>query len=332
MSERAAAGFGGLAMTRYLALRIAQGLLVIWLTYTVVFFAIQLLPSDPITIFLSGDTVPDPATIEKMRAYYGYDQPVIVQYLGQLGGLLRGDFGYSLASGQAVLDRIGGVIGSTLVLAASALGTALVLAFLIVTVGALTRFTGAKRILLNLPPLFSAIPVFWLGLLALEWLSIRLGVMPLFPDGSLISVLVPVLVLAIPISAPIAQVFLKSVESVYQQPFVTVLRAKGATPARIYFRHVLKNAAGPAITVLGVTVGALLAGSVITETVFGRSGLGTVLLQAVTAQDMALVQGLVLLTAVVFVVVNLIVDLIYPALDPRILTTVSSGAAARLSA
>lgn len=319
-------------MFRYVALRLAQGLLVIWLTFTVVFVAIQALPSDPITIFLSGDRVVDEETVEAMRAYYGFDQPVYVQYFGQLFGLMQLEFGYSLTSGQTVAERLGGVIGSTLALASSALIVAVILAFSVVTIASLTRFGAVKRVLLNAPALFSAIPVFWLGLILLELLSIRLGVMSVFPDGSLMSFIVPVVVLAIPVSAPIAQVFLKSVDAVYQQPFITVLRAKGVPPGRIYFRHVVRNAVGPAMTVLGLTIGALLAGSVVTETVFGRPGLGTVLLQAVTSQDMALVQGIVLLTAIVFVIVNLVVDLLHPLLDPRILTSVSRGSARALAA
>jgi peptide/nickel transport system permease protein len=143
---------------------------------------------------------------------------------------------------------------------------------------------------------------------------------------------VPVLVLALYVSAPIAQVLLKSITHVYEQPFIDVLRAKGASPAWIFCRHALKNAAGPAMTIAGITVGTLLAGSVITETVFARSGLGSVVLQAVTVQDVPLVQGLVLLTATAFVAVNLIVDLLYPLLDPRILKSSAAGSPRALSA
>jgi peptide/nickel transport system permease protein len=156
--------------------------------------------------------------------------------------------------------------------------------------------------------------------------------MSLFPDGSFASLAVPVVVLAIHVSAPIAQVLLKSVAHVYEQPFIDVLRAKGAPPAWVFYRHALKNAAGPAMTIAGITVGTLLAGSVITETVFARSGLGSVVLQAVTAQDVPLVQGLVLLTATAFVGVNLVVDMLYPLLDPRILKSGAHGSPRALAA
>jgi peptide/nickel transport system permease protein len=312
-------------MGRYVAQRIGQALLVVWLAYTVIFLAVQLLPGDPVTIFLSTDAAVDQATIDNMKRQYGYDQPLLVQYFAQLGGLLRGDVGYSLASGEPVTSRIGGVAGSTIALALSAFATAVVLALAVVAAATLTRSALLRKLIANLPPLFAAVPVFWLGLVLLEALSIRWGVMSLFPDGSFLSLAVPVFVLGVHVSAPIAQVLLKSIDTVYNQPFVDVLRAKGASASWIFFRHALKNAAGPAATITGITVGTLLAGSVITETVFARSGLGAVVLQAVTTQDVPLVQGLVLLTATVFVAVNLLVDLLYPLLDPRILKSNGQG-------
>ncbi|MCC3273231.1 ABC transporter permease [Arthrobacter zhangbolii] len=319
-------------MTRYLLLRTGQAILVVWLAYTLIFLAVQLLPSDPVTIFLTADSAVDQAAIDTMKAQYGYDQPLAVQYLHQLGALLQGDAGYSLTSGEPVMQRIGGALGSTLALAGSALAAAVVIALAVVSAAVLAPSGRVRRILANLPPLFSAVPVFWLGLVLLELLSIRLGVLSIFPDGSFLSLAVPVFVLAVHVSAPLAQVLLKSADQVYRLPFIDVLRAKGASPARIFFRHVLKNAAGPALAILGITVGTLFAGSVITETVFSRTGLGSVVLQAVTAQDVPLVQGLVLLTAAVFVAVNLAVDLIHPLLDPRILTDAQQGSARALAA
>ena len=308
-----------------------QALLVIWLAYTLIFLAVQLLPSDPVTIFLTTDSAVDQSAIDTMKSQYGYDQPLPVQYFQQLLALLQGNFGYSLSAGEPVTERIGGAIGSTLALAGSALAVAAGIALAVAAAATLAPSSFLRRALANLPPLFSAVPVFWLGLVLLEVLSIRLGVLSLFPDGSFLSLAVPVLVLAIHVSAPMAQVLLKSIEQVYRQPFIDVLRAKGASPSWIFYRHGLKNAAAPALTILGITVGTLFAGSVITETVFARAGLGSVVLQAVTAQDVPLVQGLVLLTATVFVAVNLLVDLAHPLLDPRILKDARQGSAHALA-
>jgi len=318
-------------MGGYIAKRIGQALLVIWLAYTAVFLAVQALPNDPVTIFLSTDAAADPATIASMKAHYGYDQPLLVQYFGQLAGLLQGDFGYSLSSGSAVSTRIGEVVGSTLVLAGSAFMLAVVLAVALVAAATLARGERLRLALLNLPPLFVSIPVFWLGLVLLQLLAVQLGVMSLFPDGSFLSLAVPILVLAVHLSAPVAQVLIKSVQEVAAQPFVDVLRAKGASESWIFFRHTLKNAAPAALSIAGITIGTLLAGSVITETVFARSGLGQLVLQAVTVQDIPLVQGLVLLTAAAFTLVNLLVDLIHPQLDPRIITA-SAGSPRALAA
>lgn len=315
-------------MIRYLLSRFGQALLVIWLAFTLIFFAVQALPSDPVTIFLSRDTTADPEAVAAMQAAYGYDRPVLVQYFASLAGLLTGNLGFSLTAGQSVTGRLGDVIGSTLELAGWSLVVTFVLALGIATVATLASSQRLRNFVLNLPAFFVAIPVFWLGLIALQLFSIELGWMSLFPDRSFASLAVPVVVLSLHLAAPVAQVLLKALDKVYEQPYIDVLRAKGASESWIFFRHALKNAAAPAMTVAGTTVGAVFAGSVITETVFSRSGLGQVVIQAVTQQDIALLQGLVVLTAVVFVFANLIVDLLYPVLDPRIITSQSKSAQA----
>nr|WP_276510730.1 ABC transporter permease [Neomicrococcus lactis] len=198
----------------------------------------------------------------------------------------------------------------------------------IVTVGTLSKAFWIKKLFVNLPPLMVSIPVFWLGLVLLQVLAVQLDVMSLFPDGSFLSLAVPIFVLAVHLSAPIAQVLFKSIQTIEQQPFVDVLRAKGASDAWIYFRHLLKNAAPSALSIAGITIGTLLAGSVITETVFARAGLGQLILNAVTVQDIPLIQGLVILTAIAFTGVNLLVDLIHPKLDPRIISADSHSARA----
>lgn len=318
-------------MIRYLLVRVAQSLAVIWLAYTLTFIALQLLPSDPITVMLAQDTAVSADVIAQMKSYYGYDQPAIVQYGSQLLNLIGGNFGYSIITGQTVAERIGNVAGNTLALSALALLFAVLFAIVIVTIANLSRSGALARGVTNLPPLFSAIPTFWLGLVVLQVFSVQLRLIPMFPDGSVASLVVPSLVLAVPISAPIAQVYLKSVETAMALPFVAVVRAKGASRSWTFGRHVLKSAAGPALTVLGLTTGSLLAGSVVIETVFSRPGIGRVLLDAVNTQDISTVQGLVLLAAALFVGINLLIDLIYPLLDPRIVAESVRGRRGRLA-
>lgn len=316
-------------MVRYVLARVGQSALVLLLAFTVVFLGVSVLPTDPATIFVAkGEGYFNPDIVTEVKAFYGYDRPLWVQYVSQLNQLLHGHFGFSLSSGQAVTDRIGGVIGQTLQLAATATALALLFAGAIMVLA--TTGGPVRSVVRALPPLFGAVPTFWLGLVVLEVFSVQLGLMSLFPDGSVAALLVPALVLAVPISAPIAQVLLKNVAATLALPHVRTARAKGGTPGWVLRRHVLKNAAGPALTVTATTVGALLGGSVVTETVFSRAGLGSVLLQAVSNQDISLIQGLVLLTTVVIVAANLLVDLVYPILDPRVTKSQRRGFTTRL--
>lgn len=306
-------------MYRYIVARVGQAAAVLLGAYTATFVGIQLLPGDPITNFLSSGESPLPEeSIQVMKAYYGYDKPVVEQFFSQLGGVFQGNVGYSFVSGREVTDELGRAIGPTLELTAAAIVLAFLIALAIVTTTALTQHAKLREIVSNIPPFIAGIPSFWLGLVVLQFLSFRLRVMSIFPDGSVLSLLVPATILGLYLSAPLAQVMVKAVDNAQRQPFVTVLRAKGASESRIYFRHLLKYTAGSAITILGLLLGGLIAGTVVTETVFSRQGVGQVLAKAVTHQDLALVQGFVVLFAAVYVVINLIVDLLYPLFDPRI--------------
>ncbi|WAJ47193.1 ABC transporter permease [Mycobacterium sp. Aquia_216] len=316
-------------MATYVFTRIGQSAVVLLLAFTVVFWGVSILPTDPASIFVAkGDGYFNPDIVTQVKAFYGYDRPLWVQYFSQLNQLLHGHFGFSLSSGQSVTDRIGGVVGQTVELAATA--TVFALTFALAIMALATTVGPVRSFIRAMPPLFGAVPTFWLGLVVLQIFSVRLGWISLFPDGSVAALLVPALVLAVPISAPIAQVLLKNIDATRALPHVDTARAKGGTPGWVIRRHVLKNAAGPALTVTATTVGALLGGSVVTETVFSRPGLGTVLLQAVSNQDISLIQGLVLLTTVVIVAANLLVDLIYPLLDPRVTKLQRQGFTTRL--
>jgi peptide/nickel transport system permease protein len=160
--------------------------------------------------------------------------------------------------------------------------------------------------------------VFWLGITLIQIFSFRLKLVPVIGGTAFESLLLPVITLAIPISAPLAQVLVRSIDEVSVQPFVSVVRAKGASPSWVLWRHVARNATLPALTIAGVLLGELIAGAVVTETVFGRTGIGRITQDAVNNQDVAVLQAVVLLSALGYVVVNLIVDLLYPVLDPRI--------------
>jgi peptide/nickel transport system permease protein len=256
-----------------------------------------------------------------MKIYYGYDHGPVIRYFVELGHVLQGGLGYSMSTGYTVIRAIGDAAPSTLRLAATAFAAASLITALIVGTASLGRWPWLRRAAHVLPPMFAAAPVFWVGILALNVLSFRFHVISIFPDGTLLSILVPAFVLALPLSAAFAQVLLKSVKTVYASDFVDVVRAKGAGPYRVFFHHVVRNAAAPGLTVAGNIIGTLVGGTVVTETVFARAGVGRVLQTAVSQQDSSLVQGFILIIAGVYVVVNLIIDLLYPVLDPRIVLT-----------
>lgn len=313
---------GSAQLARYIAGRLVQAVVVLWLAYTLTFVAITLLPSNPIDMFATDDTgVIDPQTVEQMKLYYGYDHGVVQRYFIELSHVVRGALGYSMSTGQTVTHAIGDAALPTLRLAGTAFVVALLIAGAIVATASLTNLRWLRAAVIALPPLFAAAPVFWVGIVLLNLLSFQLGWISAFPDGTFVSILVPSLVLGLPLSASIAQVLLKSVDTVLDSDFIDVVRAKGAGKHWVFWRHVVRNASGPGLTVAGTVLGTLVGGTVVTETVFARAGIGRVLETAVSQQDVSLVQGFILIIAAVYVVVNLVIDLLYPALDRRILLT-----------
>lgn len=314
-------------MSRYLVRRTAQALLVLWLAYTASYALLYLIPSDPISARLADPDNPvSPEDAARILAYYGLDRPAWEQYLGSLHRLLQGDLGYSLISGERVGTLIGKAVPSTLQLTGLGLAFAIVLALAIVSIVALTRWKALRSALELLPSLFVSVPMFWLGLLVIQLFSFRLGMFVAVDDQAPASLLFAALAMALPVSAPLAAVLMASVQSVYHEPFIEVLKTKGAGAGRIYARHVLRNALMPALTVLGITTGELIAGAVVTETIFSRPGLGYLTERSVAGQDLPVIQAVVLISAAAFVTANWLVDIAHPLIDPRVR---ASRAAAR---
>ncbi|MEB4615582.1 ABC transporter permease, partial [Leucobacter sp. M11] len=180
---------------------------------------------------------------------------------------------------------------------------------------------GLSRIgdgLRALPSLFVAVPVFWLGIVLIQVFSFQLGLVSVVNPGPVEGLILPVLTLAAPISAPLAQILIRSIDSVRRQPFVTVVRARGASEWWLLSRNIARNAVLPTLTMAGVLFGELIGGAVVTETVFGRAGIGRLAEQAVSNQDTPVLLAVVIVSAAAFVLINLIVDLLYPVLDPRL--------------
>ncbi|CAH2603918.1 ABC transporter permease [Rhodovastum atsumiense] len=300
-------------------LRLAHSAVVLWAAFTLSFLILYVLPSDPVSIMLNQaeQSMAAAAQVAALRAEYHLDQPLVVQYGLALWRALHLDFGRSIQSGQPVAALLAQAMPATAALAGAALSLALLTGTAIALLASLAG-GPARRLLHALPAVGISMPTFWVGLVLLEWLSFRLTLFPAMDDGGARALVLPAVTLAVPTAAVIAQVLGRSLAGVWRQPFIEAIRAKGLTRLRMLFVHVLPNAAVPLLTMAGVIAGHLLAGAVVTETVFSREGIGRLAQGAVAAKDIPMVQGVVVLAAVVFVGVNLMVDLLYPLLDPRI--------------
>jgi peptide/nickel transport system permease protein len=306
-------------MRGYLARRVGQALLVLLATFTVAFLLLQALPGDAVLIkFLSTEMGLTPDQLAEIRLAYGADHPIWVQYLHSLGAFLSGNYGYSIRAGVPVADLLAANLPSTLLLSSLALLAAGALALLLAVLANLAGFGWVREVTRAAPSLFVAIPVFWLGIMLIQLFSFQLGLISIISPEPWEELILPVATLAIPISAPLAQVLIRNIDAVLAEPFVTVARAKGASHAWVLRWHVARNALLPTLTMAGLLFGELLGGAVVTEAVFGLNGLGGLTQQAVANQDVAVLQAIVVISAAAFVAINLLVDLLYPVLDPRL--------------
>ncbi len=306
-------------MIRYITSRLGQALLVLWAAFTISFVLLQAMPGDAVLIkFQNPEYGLSPEQLADIRAAYAADGSVLTQYLHTAGRFLVGDFGYSLQAGVAVSAQLATNLPATIRLAGFAFVAAVAIAVLLAILANIQGSGRLRGIIQSVPSLFVSVPTFWLGIMLIQIFSFRLRLVPVINPGPWEGLILPVLAVAVPISAPLVQILLRNIDQVKTRPFVAVARAKGASHARVLWRHVAKNALLPVLTVGGVLFGELLAGAVITETVFGLNGIGSLTEQAVNFQDVAVLQAIVVLSAAAFVTVNLVVDLLYPILDPRL--------------
>lgn len=298
--------------------RLGGGLVVVWAAATLTFVAMRIMPGDLVTAILGGPT--QNATPEARQAVveeYGLDQPILVQYVDFLRRTLTGDFGTSYVFRQDVGTLVAERAGATVALALAALVLGWVIAVLTILLTA-----GRGRVLSGLGSgaeiLAVSTPQLWLAIVLLVAFAFGLGWFPVAGGNGVGALVLPSLALAIPLAGYFGQVTRDAMESALEQPFVVTARARGLSDAAVRVRHVLRHAALPGITVSGYALGWLFGGAVVVESVFGRPGLGVALLRGVQGQDIPLTGAIVLISAVVYVVANLVVDLLYPLVDPRI--------------
>ncbi|MEE6280486.1 ABC transporter permease [Georgenia sunbinii] len=306
---------------RYVVGRIGQALFVLWAAYTLSFLLLNAMPGDGILIkFENPELGLSTDQVAMIRDYYRVDDPLLLQYLHALSGTLRGDFGYSIETAAPVADRIAAALPSTIQLAGLAFVLAVGIAVVVSLAASYARRPWLRNTIASVPSLLISIPAFWLGIVLLQVFSFRLGWVPVIGGEDWQQLILPVLTLAVPVSAPLAQIILRTLDDIATRPFVRVVEAKGASRWWTLTRHTARNSLLPTLTISGLLFAELISGSVVVETVFGRDGLGRLTNLAVSAQDLPVMQAIVVVAAVVFVTINLAVDLLYPVLDPRLRT------------
>ncbi len=301
---------------RYLARRLLFTLPVLLGVATLVFSLIHLVPGDPVQSML-GEGV-SPQDVAEMRTRLGLDRPLLVQYGSFLKGLVSGDLGTSLRTNQSVARAIAERMPATLELALAAMAVAITIALPLGILAAVRARTATDVAATTLALVGISIPNFWLGPLLAIVFSVVLGWLPVSGRGSLAHLVLPAITLGAPLAAVLARMTRASVIEELHELYVLAARARGASRLRAVVRHAFRNSLIPVVTVIGLQFGAVLTGAVITETIFAWPGVGRLLIQSISFRDYPLVQGCILLIAGTYVSMNLLTDLLYGFLDPRI--------------
>jgi len=301
----------------YILRRLLIGIPVVWGVATIVFFLLRILPGDPAQLMLQS-TGGNAAQIARLRHNLGLDQPILVQYGHYLVGALHGDLGISLRNNIPVTQEIRDQFPATLELTAAGMLIAVALGMTLGVVSAVWQHTWIDSLSTIVAMFGICAPSFWLGLLLIFFFSFRLGWFPATGTWGWAHLILPAVTLGTGAASVIARLVRSSMIETLGQDFVVVARAKGLSQSAVTLRHALKGALIPAVTLIGLQFGSLLGGAVIIETVFSRQGVGHLAVTAILAKDYTAVQGIVLFVAIAYVVVNLLVDLLYGFLDPRI--------------
>lgn len=308
----------------YLLRRLARGVIVLWLVHLMTFALVRLIPGDPAEV-IAGDQ----ATVEQVAAIregLGLNDPLVSQYLDSLGGTVTGDLGNSLFSGIPVMDLLMDAAPPTISLTVLAL---IIATFLGVAAGAIAGLAHGRwmdRFVTTIASLGIAMPNFWVGMVLVSIFAISLGLLPSTSYQPLSAgvgewlshLILPAFALATAIAAEIARHTRGGVVDVLRQPYIRAARARGSSGAHLVRRHVGRNAAIPVVTIMGLTAGTLLGGTVVVESVFAISGLGNLAIGSVLSRDYPVIQGYVLLTAIIIVTINIIVDFSYGLINPKV--------------
>lgn len=304
-------------MTNYVLRRLASIVALAFGISVLVFLIIRLIPGDP-AIALLGTNAGDASLVARLHHQLGLDQPVHVQYLRWIGNVLRGNFGYSYGDQRPVSSLLAANFPATIQLTLAGLALSLVFGSLLGVLAAVRRNRPADTVTMGVALTCMSIPSFWLGLLLILLFAVKIPIFEVVGGTSLKGLVLPAVTLALGSIGFNARFVRSSVINAQQQKHVITARAKGITGWQVFRKHVLRNALLPILTIVGLQVGQLISGVVIVETVFSRPGIGRLLVQSILSKDYLTVQAVVLIIAVIYAVTNLLVDLLYPVLDPRV--------------
>lgn len=303
-------------MKNYLINKLAMvPVLIIGVTF-LVFLLLWALPGDP-TLALAGKRASREA-VEQIREGLGLDRPFLAQYWGYLKLVLRGELGRSYFTNHPVASELMEKLPNTLALALGAMTVAVPVGVLSGLLMAARRFRPEDRILGLLSMAGVSMPVFWIGLILMLLIGVKARLLPPSGTGGLAYLILPAMTLAVPAGSSIARVTRTVAVDIMNQPFILTARAKGLKGGRVVLGHVMKNSLIPVVTVIGLDFGSYLNGAVLTETIFGWDGVGRLAMEAILKRDYPVILGTVLLGTAAFIMVNLIVDLAYAAMDPRV--------------
>jgi len=311
-------------MGRYILQRLAGMLAVMFAVVTIVFIIVRVAPGDPAAVMLGPDA--SAQDISQLRARLGIDQPLPIQYALFLGQLIRGDLGESIFLNRPVLSALADRAEPTFFLTLFAIAIASVIAIPIGILSAYRRGSLFDQATTTVAMLAASIPSFWLGLLLIQYFAVRFGIFPVSgyggPGASLATrlyhLVLPAFALGIVSSALILRFTRASMLDVLNDDYVRTARSKGMGEFRVVMKHAFKNALIPVLTVIGLTAALLVSGAVVTETVFGLPGIGSLVVSAVLRRDYPVIQGALLIIAALYVLINFVIDMLYLVIDPRV--------------
>ena len=303
-------------MGNFLLRRLLLLIPVLWGVATLVFLLLHFIPGDPVDLMLGDSALGTDR--ETLRNQLGLNDPLIVQYLRYFGDLLQGDWGTSLFSKKPVFEEIMERVPATMELMLGAIVVTILVAMPLGLIAAVNKGTWIDQGAMIFSLLGVSIPNFWLGPMLILLFSIHFDLLPVNERGGLEHLILPALTLGTSLASILARITRSSVVETLQAEYIRTARSKGISELRILFRHALRNALIPIVTVIGLQVGVLLSGAIITEAIFDWPGLGNLLISAINSRNYPLVQGCVLFIAGSYVMVNLMIDLLYAYLDPRI--------------